>query len=102
MLVAPYPRSANSFTAVFNIRSRVISDGRFIFVPTPDFKLLFEIHYFYVGGKANTEKTFRRPHATEGERARKRRPQAAGQKVVHPLVRRRAPSLAKIKICCEK
>jgi len=44
--------------------------------PNPDFKLLFEIHHFYVEGKANTEKTFRRPHATEGESARKRRPQA--------------------------
>src|ERR1700733_13810411 len=71
MLVAPYPRSANSLTAVFNIRSRVISDGRFIFVPNPDFKRLFEIHHFYVEDKANTEKTFRRPHATPCDRARK-------------------------------
>src|ERR1700733_13670550 len=71
MLVAPYPRSANSFTAVFNIRSRVISDGRFIFVPNPDFKRLFEIHHFYVEGKANTEKTFRRLHATPCDGARK-------------------------------
>src|SRR5580704_14805510 len=78
MLVAPYPRSANSLTAVFNIRSRVISDGRFIFVPNPDFKRLFEIHHFYVEGKANTEKTFRRLHATPcaGRKGAQKRPRA--------------------------
>jgi hypothetical protein len=80
MLVASKPRSANSRTAVFKIRSRVISDGRFILAPNPDFKRMFEIHHFYVEGKA--KRTAKRTFCTQGKRGAQKSPRAREERAL--------------------
>jgi hypothetical protein len=60
--------------AVFKIRSRVNSDGRVI-SPNPVFKPTFEIRYFYVEGKANSEKTLLMAIATSYGGSRKKDPE---------------------------
>jgi hypothetical protein len=49
---------------------------------TPDFKRLFEIHHFYVEGKANKEKTSRK---YSGANAREKKPRRGDQAPVGKL-----------------